>query len=111
MEAPQPYKTAGLLNLVGGLFNITTGLVWTLSLLLVCVGVFWIVPMAMGAFQLFIGIGMQSGKLNGNAKLATIMGIVAGVLNFNPVTIILSVIAYMQLGDPEVAGFLEQTPS
>lgn len=110
MDAPQQYKTAGLLNLVAGLFNITTGLALTLSLLLLCVGPFWLIPMGMGIWQLVVGIGMQGGKPNANAKTATIVGIVAGVLNLNIITVVLSVMAYMQLGDPEVAGFLEQNP-
>src|SRR5258708_4826617 len=105
MEAPQPYKTAGLLNLIGGLFNALTGFVFCASFIWVCVGPFWLIPMGMGMYQLFIGVGMQGGKANGNAKMASIIGIVAGVLNMNPVPLILSVVAYMQLGDPEVAGF------
>lgn len=107
MEVPNDYKMAGLLNLIGGALNIMTASVWVLSLIWVCVGVLWIVPVLMGAWQAYVGFTMNTGTPTGQGKIAAIVGLVAGLFNFNPLTILLAIVVIVQLGKPEVAGWLE----
>ena len=108
MEAPQPYKTAGLMNLIGGVFTLMTSLMWVLSFIWVCIGVFWFVTAAMGAWQAFIGWQMYNGQVSPQAKMSTMVGIGGGLLSFNIFAIGASVFGFMQLGDDEVVGWLEQ---
>jgi hypothetical protein len=106
VEAPSDYKNAGLANLIGGALNVLWGLSLTLGFLIMCIGVFWLIPVAMGGWQIMVGMNMYNGQSNASAKNATIAGIVASVLNFNIFSLAAGVYAYMMLGKPEVAGFL-----
>lgn len=111
MEVPNDYKNAGLMTLIGGALNAITAFFWVIGFIWLCVGVLWVVPLAMGIYQVVVGIAMQNGQPHAHAKLAPILGIVAGVFNFNPFPIVLGIISLMQVGKPEVAGWIEQNPS
>lgn len=108
MDIPNDYKTAGILNLVGGGLTLLVSGLYFLSLIWVCVGVVYLVPMAMGAWQAYVGFNMNNGQPQGQAKTAAIVGIVSGVLTFNIIALIASVVAMMNVNKPEVAGWLEQ---
>ncbi len=107
MDAPNDYKNAGIANIIGGALNVMMALLWTLSLIWICIGLFWLVPAAMGAWQIMVGLKMYNGEPNSSAKNATIAGLVAGALNFNIMSIGAGIFAFMMLGKPEVAGYLE----
>lgn len=108
MEVPAPYKTAGIVNLVCGAFTLITNLMWALSLLLFCVGVFWLIPAAAGGYQAWIGWQMYNGEPSPAAKNAAIAGIVGALFGINPLTALGSVFAFMQIGNDDVKGWLEQ---
>ena len=108
MEAPQQYKTAGIINLACGVFSLLTNLVWTITLIFVCIGLFWLIPAAAGGYQAFVGWQMYNGEASPQAKNASIAGIVAGVFGFNIITAAGSAYAMMQVGEDEVKGWLEQ---
>jgi hypothetical protein len=106
MEAPKSYKDAGLMNLIAGILNIITAGVWTLSLIWLCVGIVWLIPLGVGAYQAYLGFQMQSGTPNAGAKNIGLIGLIAGVCNFNIFAIVLSVLAMQKAKEPEVAGYL-----
>jgi len=108
VEAPQPYKTAGIVNMVCGIFNLLYSASMILSLIWVCVGAWWIIPAAASAFQIFIGFQMYQGQVSPQAKNSAIAGIAGGLMSFNILCAIGSVFAFMQVGDDEVVGWLEQ---
>ncbi|MDP2313190.1 MAG: hypothetical protein Q8P41_09820 [Pseudomonadota bacterium] len=107
MEAPKPYIDSGALTILSGILNILTGGAICLSLLIVCVGVLWVVPMAIGVFQVVVGIAMNKGQRHGSAGYIGILGLVAGILNFNPLAIGAAVLTMINVKKPEVAGYLE----
>lgn len=107
MDAPQTYKTAGMLQLASGVWNILVSLGVIMGFIWVCIGVFWVVPLAMSVWQVMVGLKMNGGEPNPNAKTAAIVGAVAGLFSFNIISAILSGVAWMQLGNEEVAGWLE----
>ena len=107
MEAPTEYKTAGTILLVGGILNILTAGVWILSFIWVCIGIMWIVPLAIGAWQAFVGYKAMNGEVQPSAKMAGIAGIVAGVFNLNPLAIAAGVVGMLNVDKPEAKAFLE----
>ena len=108
MEAPQNYKNAGLANLIGGGLNLMTSLMAILSLIWVCIGIFWVIPAAASAYQAYVGWQMFQGQPVAAAKNGSIAGIVGGLFNFNIISVACGGFAFMQLGNDEVAGWLEQ---
>ncbi len=108
MEVPAPYKTAGICNLISGALGVMFNLMWVLSLIWVCIGVFWLIPAAAHGYQAWIGWQMYNGEPSPAAKNAAIAGIVGGIFGFNIFSIGLSGFAFMQVGTDEVKGWLEQ---
>lgn len=107
MEAPKEYKDGGLAILVSGVFNIMTAGIWILTLIWVCVGILWVIPLAIGCWQAFVGLQVYQGKPQPSAKMAAIAGIVAGVFNVNPIAILGGVLGMMNVGKEEAVAFLE----
>lgn len=107
MDAPEAYKNAGLANLVGGIFGAMANSVIGLTFLMMCIGVFWIVPFGASLWQAYVGYQMYQGQAVGSAKMAAIAGIVSGLFGLNPIAIIAGIFAMMQVNQPDVAGWLE----
>ena len=109
MEAPQAYKNAGIANLVGGVLGIFYSGIWFLSTIWICVGIYFLLPMAMSAFTAYVGWQMYQGQVSPQAKTASMVGIATGFLSgMNLFTLGACGFAFMQLGDDQVAGWLEQ---
>ncbi len=106
MEAPKAYTESGALTILSGALNIITGGLLFLMLIWVCVGVMWLVPMAIGVFQIVVGLSMNKGTPHAMAKRIGVVGIVAGVCNMNPLAIGASVLTMLNVKKPEVAGYL-----
>ncbi|MES2640931.1 MAG: hypothetical protein V4850_15685 [Myxococcota bacterium] len=106
MQAPKSYTDAGALTILSGVMNIIVGGLLFLTMVWVCVGVLWLVPMAVGVFQVVVGISMNGGKRTSAASYISIVGIIAGVCNFNPLGIGAAVLAMLKVKEPEVAGYL-----
>lgn len=100
MDAPAPYKTAAMCNLISGGLNLLVGLMY----LFVCYGIL-IAPI--GAWQLMVGMNMNKGEKDANAKNSLIAGIVGGVLTFNLLSAAIAAFGFMQMGQDEVVGWLE----
>lgn len=100
MEAPEAYKTAALMNLIGGAINILFGLAW----IWLCVG---IIPLGAGAFQIFVWLKMKDGAPHPQAKMSLIVGIVGGIFGFNIFGIAASAFGFMNITKPETVAFLE----
>ena len=105
---PVQYQISGVLMVVSGMFNGFLSLLYIALFIWVCIGVFWFVTAAMGAWQAFIGWQMYNGQVSPQAKMSTMVGIGGGLLSFNIFAIGASVFGFMQLGDDEVVGWLEQ---
>lgn len=106
MEVPAPYKTAGIINLVCGGLNLFINLMVVLGSF--CFAFPWLLPAAAGGYQAYIGWQMYNGEPSPAAKNAAIAGIVSGLFSFNLLTLAGSAFAFMQVGNDEVKGWLEQ---
>lgn len=106
MEVPAPYKTAGIVNLVCGGVSLFVNVMVVLSTF--CIAFPWLLPAAAGGYQAWIGWQMYNGEPSPAAKNAAIAGIIAGVCTFNPLSLLGSIFAFMQVGNDEVKGWLEQ---
>ncbi|MCB9672079.1 MAG: hypothetical protein H6736_19440 [Alphaproteobacteria bacterium] len=100
MDAPAPYKTAAICNLVSGAFNILVGL----SLFWLC---YPLVSIGIGAWQIMVGMKMNSGEKDANAKNSLIAGAVGGLITFNFLSLLVAGFGFMQMGQDEVVGWLE----
>jgi hypothetical protein len=107
VEAPAAYKNAAMANMIGGGITILFSLMWILAFIWICVGLLWVVPMAAGGYQLYIGMDMNKGEANPASKNAAIAGLIGSVCTFNIISIAASAFAFMQIGDDEVAGWIE----
>jgi len=107
VEAPAAYKNAAMANMIGGGLTILFSFFWIISLIWICVGLLWVVPMAAGGYQLWIGMDMNKGEANPAAKNAAIAGLIGSVFTMNIISIAASAFAFMQVGDDEVAGGIE----
>ncbi len=107
MEAPKEYKDAGAMLMFGGALNIITAGIWVLSLIWVCIGIMWLVPMAVGAWQAFVGWKMYSGEVQGTSKIAAIAGMVSAFFNLNPIAFVCGLLGMLNVDKPDAKAFLE----
>lgn len=106
MDAPQEYKTSGIFMLISGIMTVMVSLGLVFGLIWICVGVFWILTLAAGIFEIIIGVGVMNGQPKANAKTVSIIGIVAALLCGNIVGMVMEIMAVVNLGKPEVANWL-----
>ena len=100
MDAPAPYKTAAMCNLVSGGLNILVGLAY----LIFCYGII-IIPI--GAWQVMVGMKMNNGEKDENAKNSLIAGIVGGLITLDLLGAAIAGFGFLQMGQDEVVGWLE----
>lgn len=88
------YRVSGALMLMSGLWNMFMSFIWFISLIWVCVGVFWIIP---GALALvYTGAGIAAIATGNKAKpiaFVPAIGLVVSMLNLNFVGMMLDVFA------------------
>jgi len=106
MNAPSDYKTSGLFMLISGALTILASLGWIGGLIWVCVGALWVLPLAMGVFEIITGLAVYQGTFKANAKTVSILGIVAALLCGNVIGIVLEILAVVNFGKPEVAAWM-----
>lgn len=124
VDAPAPYKTAGILMLAAGAVNLvqsallafvifsyaTMTALATFGLGIVCYAcMIWpIIPFVMGIIELIMGIRAMSGQRVQGIRTVSTVGIVAAALNLSMIPLVLEIIAMVQLGDAQVVGYLEE---
>jgi hypothetical protein len=106
MQPPSDYKTAGVLMLVAGILNLLTAIGLILSLIMICVGVFWVIPLVFAIFEIITGIAALQGQPKANARTISILGMVAAVCCFQVIGLVLEIIAFVNLGKPEVREYI-----
>jgi hypothetical protein len=108
VEVPAPYKTAGICNLASGALGVLYNFGFFISTIWFCVGLYFLIPLAAHGYQAWIGYQMFNGEPSPAAKNAAIAGAVGGLFSFNIIALGLSAFAFMQIGNDEVKGWLEQ---
>ena len=88
------FRIAGVLIVVSGMWNTVLSGIFFLSLIMVCVGVFWIIPAFLAVMEVAVGIVMiATGKQYRLLAFTPALGLVISLLNFNFIGITLDVLA------------------
>ena len=88
------YRVSGGMTLLSGLFNGLLSAIWFLSMIWVCVGVFWLIPMAIALAQVLLGgLMLATGKQFKLTAFVPMLGIVASMCNFNFFGSVLDIVA------------------
>ncbi len=110
MDAPQPYRTAAMCNLIAGAFNIIVNGMWCLALISSCVGVIALplpmIAMAIGAWQMMVGFKMNSGERVQNASMVAMAGAATGFFSASWLSTGLGIFAYLQVEDADSKAYL-----
>ena len=78
------YRASGGVMVLSGLFNALAAFFWFISLVWVCVGVFWLIPLAIALTEVGVGILMLvTGRKFKLTAFMPLLGLVASVCNFN----------------------------
>lgn len=97
------YRVSGGAMVLSGLFNGLMSLVWVLSFIWVCIGVLWLIPLALAVCNVIVGVLMlATGRQFKLAAFAPVMGLISSVCNFNIMGGVLDVTA-LGLG---IGGFV-----
>ena len=97
------YRVSGGAMVVSGLFNLLIAGVYILSLIWVCVGIYWLLPGALALVQVLVGIGMiATGKSIKPMAFAPALGFLTSALNLNFFNFFFDLVA-IGLG---IAGFV-----
>ena len=111
MDAPQPYRTAAICNMIGGTFNIIVNGMWCIALISSCFGAILLplpmIVMAVGAWQLWIGFQMNSGQRVESAPMAAMVGAIVGFFSGSWLSTGLGIFAYLQANDPDAQAYLQ----
>ena len=97
VEPPNAYRVSGALMIASGLINASVAAVWVLSLFVVCVGLLWIVPMAIGLGEAVVGLLLVLGVPIRFGRAAALIGLVNGALLLSPPSVALEVLAFVFL--------------
>lgn len=80
--------TAGTLMVVSGAFN----LMWASGVFLIpCIGTFAVLPALAGIAELVVGTAILGKVPNARVQLVSLLGLISGILVFNPVSVGLEV--------------------
>ncbi len=105
-DVPAQYRAAGALMVASGVMNLMVGAIWFLSLVWMCVGVYWLVPMAFAIGEIVVGLLALWGIRMRFARAAAVMGAINGVLLFDVYAIAMQGVAFVLQLQPDVAGWL-----
>jgi hypothetical protein len=75
-------------------------------LIWVCIGVFWVLTLAVGVAEIAIGAMILGGGKQPSGRLVAILGIVAGFLSGNMIGVVLEIVAVVMLSNAEVTAYL-----
>jgi hypothetical protein len=110
MDRPNEYNWAAIGLLIAGVFNIWIGAILFLSLIFMCCGVLWVVPIAVGILEVITAGRMLAGRRVHSVVPVAGLGLAASMMNFNVVGIAGEVIALALCASPPVGRWLEADP-
>jgi hypothetical protein len=104
-------RSAGVLLALSGLFNVITAAMFVVPFVWFVVGALWLIPFAVGVFQIAEGFKILRNEPAPRARTLAWLGVASGVLNANPIPIVLAVAAARRLPASPAAPGLRLTPS
>jgi hypothetical protein len=110
MQPPSDYKNAGAMMLFSGVFNVLTSLGilvgLALSLIGLCVAPIWLLTLAGGVMEIVVGANAMQGRPGRLGLSTAVIGLICAVCCGNVFGILLEILAMVNLGKPEVVGWL-----
>lgn len=104
---PMEYQISGVLMVVSGMFNIMiSGLVF-LSLVWVCIGVFWLIPMFIGMAEIGVGVLAIAGVRIPGLQAVSVLGLLNSMFLCNMWSALAEGVAAVLQFQPRVRGYLE----
>jgi len=98
------YRLAGGLMILSGLWNFILAVIFFISLIIACVGIFWLVPALLALIYMLLGIGLTAtGNRYRLAAFLPVIGFGISLMNFNVIGLLLDASA-LALG---VIGFIQ----
>lgn len=114
--APDEYKQAGMIMVIGGLSNIMFGLLIGCMGLSTCVSTYGIcffcpflglVPVGVGVYEILEGNKVREGIWSPNVRTTNLVGLATGVLTMHMISVGCEAFVMMQLSNPKVKAFLD----
>ncbi len=106
-DIPPWYSYGGRQLAISGAFNVLYSGMLFLTFVWVCVGVVFLIPTAIGAYQIWMGAQAMKGRPQRGVQWISIVGAVVGTLYCQPLSAVAAVIAWTNFSKPEVVGWLE----
>ena len=91
MTQPERSTMAGTLMIVSGVLTTLASAGFFFGLIWVCVGVFWLVPMAVGIAEIFVGAAIMGGQPTDRVRTVSALGILSALACGNLVSVALEV--------------------
>ena len=83
-------RVAGLMMVISGSLNAAVALLWVLSLIWVCVGLLWLIPLAAAIVEVVTGLCMMILGRQGNwGGIVAVLSSSMAMTCFNPVSVLL----------------------
>jgi hypothetical protein len=83
-----------------------SSVIWILTLIWLCVGVIWVLPLAAAIFEIVVGVAVMNGQYKPNAKTISILGLISAICCINIIGIVLESLSLANHGKPEVANWM-----
>ena len=106
-KPPIEYQVSGLLMVAAGLFNGFMSLIWFLSLIMLCVGVLWLIPMAIALGEVIVGLLVLAGVRLPGLQVMAVLGAVNSVFLCNIWGMLFEGGAAVLQFQPKVQAYLE----
>lgn len=84
---------AGALMIGSGVLTIMAAFGWFIGLIWVCVGVLWLIPLAVGVAEVFVGAAIMGGTPSERVRTVSVLGILAALFCGNLLGVVLEVTA------------------
>jgi hypothetical protein len=104
---PKSCHAAGVSLLVAGLTNMILAIGFAFALLFLCVGVCWFVPLGFSLVEVITGIRLVTGRRVHSVIPIAVVGSMVSLVNFNPLSFALDVLALVLVLGPEARAWLE----
>jgi len=104
-------RSAGALLALSGLFNVITAAMFVVPFVWFVVGALWLIPFAVGVFQIAEGLKILRNEPAPRARTLAWLGVAAGLMNANPIPVVLAVAAARRVPALPAAPALRLTPS
>lgn len=82
------------------------GVLW-FSLIFACIGLCWTLPIGIGFVQLGLGLWMTTGRRSHNVPIWIGFGALASLMNFNPLSFIMDILALHRVRTASTREWLE----